>query len=463
MPPLPLPLPPLTPAGLPHINDIKRAQMGEEAPIEDIENSTGEHFFSQAPGMGTHPQAGEMGKLARLTPPPGSQLPPPPSIADKKPGLLQKLLPFLPTIAGGVMGVIGGPDSAMGQFGGGGARSSSNLLLDMAAQKRKQDAEKEENRMRNVGGRIDKMRRLAAENPQYADVVRLYDEALEDGSFSAKEASKLQELMDSMPDPEGMLQEADLRRKTDEMIRLKGVEDRLKRSGYVDTPYGRMDPDDWARAQVSLAGQQAAGDRAEAAEAGRERRFQEGQDRSDARFWAAQDRLRETFGTKQDTAFQGKMDNYYAAEEALANIEGAMKRYQDTSLLSPMKKALAANALNAYANGLSTIIGRNLGERGVFTDQDRATFRQIITPGLLLTEVAREEAEKRLNDLRSLLARVKAREIDAYKRVNPNSKLDLSQGGLPPPPLPPKEQRVVGQKYIMKDGKEATWNGQGFD
>ena len=103
--------------------------------------------------------------------------------------------------------------------------------------------------------------------------------------------------------------------------------------------------------------------------------------------------------------------------------------------MHPVDKWAATKELKEKIPALSTGIGRALSERGVFTDKDRAVFNGIITPGLVWSELQPHEAQKRVNDLISLLNRTKQREINAYKQINPGSNLDVVRdpGGLPPP------------------------------
>lgn len=53
-----------------------------------------------------------------------------------------------------------------------------------------------------------------------------------------------------------------------------------------------------------------------------------------------------------------------------------------------------------------------------------------------------------------------------YRTGELQDRVRAAAGGatnLPSPPLPPIAERVVGQTYIMKDGKSAKWTGNGFE
>lgn len=190
------------------------------------------------------PQGG--GDDYALSPPPRPNLPPPP-----QPGLIDNLAPHMAAgtigpaataIPGLLAALIGGSHSGLGKFGHGMMQASSNALAQANEQNRKKEFEGEQNRIRNVGARMEKMRRLAT-NPDYAKVVQAYDQALVDGNFTAKEASKIQEMADALPDPEGALQEQELQRRTNETIRLKEAENKLGRSHNIDiTPKGATGP-----------------------------------------------------------------------------------------------------------------------------------------------------------------------------------------------------------------------------
>src|SRR5262245_59213744 len=143
-------------------------------------------------------------RQAGILPPP----PPPSSLVSDGPKVSAASL--IPAALGLGLGIIG--KGSTKDFGTGLALGSSNVLLGQAQERRAQDAQKEQNSMKNVGARVEKARRLAATHPEFAAVAKAYDDALIDGKFDAKEASRISQMMDGLPDVEGLVaqRESDL-------------------------------------------------------------------------------------------------------------------------------------------------------------------------------------------------------------------------------------------------------------
>lgn len=165
------------------------------------------------PSSGPLPQAAQM------------QLPPPP---EAKQSIWSKLLPYLPTLAGGAMGIIGGPDSAIGNFGAGGAKAGSQMLIQDALQKHQEEAEADANRMKNVSARLDKARRLAATDPRYNAVIQAHDQALADSKYTAKEAANISQMLDALPDPEIGLKNLEFSQAAQQHEALGRIDSKLK-------------------------------------------------------------------------------------------------------------------------------------------------------------------------------------------------------------------------------------------
>lgn len=391
----------------------------------------------QAPAV----QAGTQRQAA-----PSRFLPPPPGIiSQRRPNAFSPTDLLAPAL-GTAFAALGGDN--LSNFGAGMVKGSSDMLVGRALDQRQKETDQEKNLIQNVDELIQKVRQLDdPENPKHAEVqaaLVAYDQALADGTITGKEAAKIQQQIMGIGSIEGMLRERETKQKTDEAIRLAKINRQLKTEDYVDTPFGRMAPEDFASYKAREASMEASDRRAGANQAAQDRRQQAYLEAADKR---QADRLRqqmEIVGGGRDVKFQAVMSDFGKAEESISEIQRALKRFHDTSIMNPIDKWVATKELKEKIPALSTGIGRALSERGVFTDKDRAVFNGIITPGLVWSELQPHEAQKRIHDLQALLNRTKQREINAYRQINPGSNLDVVRDSTPGLPAPPNPDDPLG-------------------
>lgn len=430
------------------------------------------------------PYAGQMGQMPQgLTPPPSAV------IRSGTPGqdAMQQAgrekfnpLALLPALAGLGMGVFG--KGGVSNFGAGFAQGSSGALMQQNLENRRREAEQEEYTIKNVHAQMEKIRRLG-DDPRYQEIIGQYDQAMMDNKLTAKEAARLHQQAMGLGDIERSLKAKDNEDARREFQARAEIEQRLKTAGNVKQMVGGQEvsltPDQYADYTVSkerIASSDAATDkRAAAMEAAATRRMHMEQNREDARqarFETSQRGVEERFGSRQDVTFQNKMDHWFGAQEALKYIDDSLNRFQSTNaVFHPIDKTLAGNELNTSVKALSALVGRNIGERGPFTEGDRQTYSSILSPGLVIAELAPEEAIRRLNKIKELMASIKQREIGAYTAVNPTSKLleyyrtteaqnpTLPSGLTPMPPAgeaPPglNRRKINGVEYEKRDGPQ---------
>jgi hypothetical protein len=165
-----------------------------------------------------------------------------------------------------------------------------------------------------------------------------------------------------------------------------------------------------------------------------------------------------------------KIDEYNAAKYNLDQLGDELDHFLSIGFAHPWDKLVAAQSLNANYKSLSTQVGRRLGERGVFTEGDRKVYSETLSPGVTISELDPAEAKRRIYRLQVLMNKINTKDLENFKKVNPNSAIPDVQNPpqLPPPPgyssLPPPAERVKGQEYRMSDGKMGIWlgPGQGF-
>ena len=112
-----------------------------------------------------------------------------------------------------------------------------------------------------------------------------------------------------------------------------------------------------------------------------------------------------------------KLDEGIAAITAVDAIEEDIKAFQGTSLAHPVDKALAGMKLNSTMDALSRTVGRNMGEKGVFTDRDKEDFKKFFGPGVVFSVLAPDEQTKRIKWARGIITRLNKNRIETfYKR-----------------------------------------------
>ena len=113
----------------------------------------------------------------------------------------------------------------------------------------------------------------------------------------------------------------------------------------------------------------------------------------------------------------GKLDEGVAALTAIDAVKQGIEEFQKTSLMDPIDKAMAGMRLNNTATALSRTVGRNMGEKGVFTDQDKADFTRFLGPGIVLSTLSPAEQTKRITLAENLMKKlIKYRVNTFYQR-----------------------------------------------
>lgn len=368
-----------------------------------------------------------------------------------KQGKFNPLSLILPALGVGI-GALG--KGNFSNFGLGVAQGSSNQLLQNQLELNRRDAEQEDNTIKNVHAQMDKVRRLG--DPRFQEITQAYDQAMADGKMTGKEASKLQQSLMGVGDIEQALKNKDQQDQLDFAVKKYRAEDSIRKENNIKANIGGQDlsltPDQYADYMTGK-------DRATAAEAAattRQTAAQKAEDARQGRFLEAQDRMDARAGRRRDERFMGKLDTYISANASVDAIEKQMDNFINTSMLHPIDKAKAGASLRDTVNGFSTNIGRELGEKGVFTDADRTVFTSVIYPGLLRSIEDPTEAHKYLNQLKGLMKTVKEREITNYGLVNPESPLlsRLQAQDLPPqlatPPIPNLSKRPPALREPQK-------------
>ncbi len=138
---------------------------------------------------------------------------------------------------------------------------------------------------------------------------------------------------------------------------------------------------------------------------------------------------------------EAKIDHFNEARSSLDHIADQLQSLKDA-------KGFKANSeealqLEADVNGLSRAVGRAMGEKGVFTDADKADFASImgfgagVFPGstAVMALITPEASEARIKKLYQLMDRVKDREITNFGKRS---------GGRYPAGLAPNKKTKVG-------------------
>jgi hypothetical protein len=181
---------------------------------------------------------------------------------------------------------------------------------------------------------------------------------------------------------------------------------------------------------------------------------------------------------------QDKLMHFTEAREAVNTIYDAVESYQDAR---GVEKAWAGYKLNSTIDALTRTVGRALGEKGVFTDQDKVDFRKLLSPGIVVSLTDPARAAKWVKDVEGLMNRVEQKQLGgAYQRVysRKSGELDTFKPGdtknviaevggekkpqnaiAPMPeaaPMPPVEQRVAGKTTATINGRLMVWTGKGW-
>ena len=112
---------------------------------------------------------------------------------------------------------------------------------------------------------------------------------------------------------------------------------------------------------------------------------------------------------------QGKLMQFTEAKEAVDTVQHAIADYQKAE---GTEAVWALYNLNSKIDGLTRIVGRALGEKGVFTDADKADFKKLMSPGVMLTLANPDRASKWVGEVNGILGRVENQQLQGfYQRV----------------------------------------------
>jgi hypothetical protein len=150
-----------------------------------------------------------------------------------------------------------------------------------------------------------------------------------------------------------------------------------------------------------------------------------------------------------------RMTEFNSADAALESIESALVRWEQAQ--TPEEKTKAAINFNGKVQGFSTIIGRSVGNKGVFTDQDQARMESTIQgfpgkAGVAYSLSDPEETKRRLSEVHGLFNEISTREFDQY--------LSGSAGWRPGNDI--SGQPKVGDEKTFPNGRRARFDGKGW-
>lgn len=111
---------------------------------------------------------------------------------------------------------------------------------------------------------------------------------------------------------------------------------------------------------------------------------------------------------------RGELGGMNAAEAATDQFEKTLTQYLNS------KSPADAIRLRAQREGFTRILGRALGEKGVFTDYDKADFARVLGPGLIISTASPELAYQQIQDVRDLLNGVRQRKLEGYFKTFSN-------------------------------------------
>lgn len=112
---------------------------------------------------------------------------------------------------------------------------------------------------------------------------------------------------------------------------------------------------------------------------------------------------------------QSKLMQFTEAREAVDTIYDSLESY----IKSEGTGALwAGYSYKAKVDALTRLVGRSLGEKGVFTDADKADFTKILSPGTILSLTNPERAQSWVREVEGIMNRVEAEQLQGfYQRV----------------------------------------------
>lgn len=182
---------------------------------------------------------------------------------------------------------------------------------------------------------------------------------------------------------------------------------------------------------------------------------------------------------------QEKLNQFSEARGVTSTVYDGLEDYVTAKGAA---KVEAGYRLVNEVEGLTRIVGRAMGERGVFTDADKKDFTRIMSPGKILTLTTPELAQRWVRNVEEIFNRVENNRLQGFYRrafqtrggdIKTNLPGDRNivheTSALPPMPepvastgapsangLPPVEKRIAGKTRAVINGKDRVWNGTGW-
>lgn len=449
------------------------------------------------------------------------QLPPPPEISQarnqaeaeaaergKKPGI--GLAQLAPSLAGLGMAMFGGKN--MSNFGAGFTQGSSSMLMQQNLQARQREADQEQNVIKNVHSQMEKVRRI--QDPRYQAAVQEYDQAMQDGSLTGKEAAKIHQTVMGLGDIEQQLGQKDADSKYEQMRREKELERDLKRDELAKfgVPYEvmpgitrNMDPETAARLTQAKVEHERTGKyqdammgnmRADNARADRlmrdqEDKYRESADDSNiaavAEAWANgqirnYNEALQSLGPARTRGSAGvKLLAYMADKNLMAMPPEIRKRVGEINVTldtmkqfrgllddvvksaDPKDRVKASYLMDSFINSNAASIAAAMGEKGVKTEGDIKRAMGL-TPGWLMANTVPELAYKKLDLVKDRFVRNKGELAKThFMTFSRSTGADSPAGSLAPPPGGGAPTYTVGQIAVNKQtGQKVKFDGKSW-
>jgi hypothetical protein len=115
-----------------------------------------------------------------------------------------------------------------------------------------------------------------------------------------------------------------------------------------------------------------------------------------------------------DQKFFEKIDQFSTAQSLLGSLKESITKFQNAKGIMDSTQALAQ--VGAERSAFARLVGRSLGEKGVFTDQDKEDFARILSTSMPVLAWAPTWSQDRADRLSKVLDRVRQRTIDDLEK-----------------------------------------------
>jgi hypothetical protein len=170
-----------------------------------------------------------------------------------------------------------------------------------------------------------------------------------------------------------------------------------------------------------------------------------------------------------DPKFLEKMDQFSTAQSMMGSLTESINNFKNAKGIVESTKALAQ--VSAEREAFSRLVGRSLGEKGVFTDQDKEDFARVLTTSTPVLAWAPSWSEERAKRLGKVMETVRKRTLDDFEK---RSGAKYREGGrltgagnegtpTPSPSAAPAESGPkIGDVKTFKNGNKGKWDGKGW-